>query len=299
MNKEIIIDATLVRHLVDTQFPQWKDLPIRPVAHSGWDNRTFHLGEQMLVRMPSAEDYALQVEKEQRWLPKLAPLLPLPIPAPLGLGQPANGYPWKWSIYTWLPGETATPSRILNLSDFATSLAQFLVALEQIDAANGPLPGPHSFYRGGALTTYNAETRQAIAALKGKIDVVAATEIWEKALATTWHNSPVWVHGDISTGNLLLQEDRLSAVIDFGQLTIGDPACDLAIAWTLFKDTSRDVFRSTLSLDSATWARGRGWALWKALIVYAQLPGTNHLEIENSKRILDEIIRDYKQENLG
>jgi aminoglycoside phosphotransferase (APT) family kinase protein len=296
MNKQPMINETLVQHLISTQFPQWKDLPIRPVAHSGWDNRTFHLGEHMLVRMPSAEDYALQVEKEQRWLPKLAPLLPLPIPVPLGLGEPANGYPWKWSIYAWLPGETASPSRITDLSDFATDLAHFLIALQHIDSTNGPQPGPHSFYRGAPLITYDNETRQAIIALKGKIDTNAATEIWEKAIATKWTHSPAWVHGDISIGNLLVQNGRLSAVIDFGQLTVGDPACDLAIAWTFFNGKSRDAFRLTLPLDNATWARGRGWALWKALIVGAELTGTNPLEIENSRRVIDEILTDHKQQ---
>jgi aminoglycoside phosphotransferase (APT) family kinase protein len=296
MNKnQITINETLVRHLVATQFPQWKDLSIRAVEQSGWDNRTFHLGEHMLVRMPSAEDYALQVEKEQQWLPKLAPLLPLPIPVPLGLGEPTNDYPWKWSIYAWLPGETATHSRITDLCGFAKNLAQFLIALQRIDSKNGPLPGPHSFYRGGALTTYDDEIRQAINALKGKIDTNAVTEIWEAALATEWTNPPVWVHGDISTGNLLVQNGQLSAVIDFGQLTVGDPACDFAIAWTFFKNKSRDAFRSALSLDNATWARGSGWALWKALIVYAGLSGTNPLEIENSRRVIDEILADYKQ----
>ncbi len=299
MNKKTIINETLVQHLIAAQFPQWKDLPIRPVTHSGWDNRTFHLGERMLVRMPSAEDYALQVEKEQRWLPKLAPLLPLPVPVPLGLGEPASDYPWKWSIYSWLPGETASPSHITDLSNFATDLARFLIALQHIDSTNGPPPGPHSFYRGAPLIAYDNETRQAIAALKGKIDTNAATEIWEKAIATQWTHSPVWVHGDISIGNLLVQNGRLSAVIDFGQLTVGDPACDLAIAWTLFKNKSRDTFQLTLSLDNDTWVRGQGWALWKALIVCAELTGTNPLEIENSRRIIDEILTNYKQMNLG
>jgi aminoglycoside phosphotransferase (APT) family kinase protein len=291
------IDDKLVHHLVATQFPQWKNLPVRPVAFSGWDNRTFHLGEHMLVRMPSSSEYEAQVEKEQQWLPKLAPHLPLPIPAPLAVGKPAEGYPLHWSIYQWLDGETATIGRITNLSDFAISLGKFLIAFQSISSTGGPLPGLHSFYRGGNLAIYDDESRQAIAALKDKIDIVETVDIWEAALASKWSNTPVWVHGDISTGNLLVQEGRLSAVIDFGQLTIGDPACDLAIAWTLFKNESREAFRNTLALDSDTWVRGRGWALWKALIVYAQLPGTNHLEIENSKRILDEITRDYKQEN--
>lgn len=293
MIKKPIIDEALVRTLVSTQFPQWKDLPIRSVTHNGWDNRTFQLGEHMLVRMPSAEEYALQVEKEQQWLPKLAPFLPLSVPTPLGLGEPANGYPWKWSIYSWLPGEPAADSNHLN--DLATDLARFLLALQRIDSTNGPSPGEHSFYRGGPLTTYDNQTRKALVALQDKIDTQAATEIWETALASQWMHSPVWVHGDISAGNLLIKNGRLSAVIDFGQLTTGDPACDLAIAWTFFKNESRAIFQSMLSLDSNTWARGRAWALWKALIVYAQLPGTNPLEMENSKRIIAEILADFKR----
>lgn len=292
--EQLKIDATLVRRLVATQFPQWKELPIQPVALSGWDNRTFHLGEHMLVRMPSAAEYAFQVEKEQKWLPRLAPFLPLQIPVPLARGEPAHGYPWKWSIYRWLEGTTAASTSITNLPAFAAILAQFLLALQRIDTTDGPLPGVHSFFRGGALTTYDAETRQAIAALKGKIDVEAATSVWETALATTWQNSPVWVHGDISAGNLLVQEGRLYAVIDFGQLVIGDPACDLAIAWTMFKGESREIFRKMLLLDAGTWVRGRAWALWKALITAAGFTNPNNAESANCWRILDEVLADAK-----
>src|SRR5205823_2761330 len=179
-----------------------------------------------------------QVEKEQYWLPKLASLLPLSIPIPLEMGKPNKEYPWHWSIYHYLPGESAASATISNLNDFALSLAQFLVALQHIDATSGPLAGEHSFYRGGALTIYDTETRQAIANLKEKIDEAVVTEIWETAIATTWDKPPVWVHGDMSAGNLLVQNGTLSAVIDFGQLAVGDPACDLAIAWTFFKDKS-------------------------------------------------------------
>lgn len=294
-NTELVIDDTLVRRLVDNQFPQWKNLPVKPVAVSGWDNRTFHLGEYMLVRLPSAEHYAAQVEKEQHWLPKLAPFLPLPIPDPIAKGEPGDGYPWKWSIYRWLPGEAVASTPFIDLSDFASDLGQFLVALQSINSADGPLPGPHSFYRGGALSTYDEETRKALACLKGKINIDAATEVWESALATTWEHSPVWVHGDISAGNLLVREGRLSAVIDFGQLTIGDPACDLAIAWTLFKDESREVFRRILPLDAGTWARGRGWTLWKALIVAADLTNNNAAEAKEPWRIIDEILTDHQR----
>ena len=269
------IDDKLVRRLVATQIPQWKDFSVWPVALGGWDNRIFHLGEQMLVRMPSAAEYAAQIEKEFRWLPVLAPLLPLQIPVPLLMGEQAEGYPWRWGIYRWLDGETVDSALNVHLNKLARNLAKFLIALQSIDTTGGPLPGSHNFYRGGALTTYDAETRQAIAALKGKVDVDAAIEVWESALETTWQSSPVWVHGDINASNLLVRAGQLSAVIDFGLLAIGDPACDLAITWTLFKGESREIFRAMLPLDAGTWARGRAWALWKALITAAGLTDTN------------------------
>lgn len=291
-DKHLDINATLVHQLINTQFPQWKDLPIRAVAKSGWDNRTFHLGDHMLVRMPSAADYALQVEKEQLWLPRLALLLPLPIPAPLALGKPTQHYPWHWSIYRWIEGEAAASAPITHLSDFATSLGQFLTALQSIDATNGPVAGAHSFYRGGALSIYDTETRQAIDTLKDRIDTDTATNVWETALASHWDKPQVWVHGDISTGNLLVNDGQLSAVIDFGQLCIGDPACDLAIAWTLFKEDSRKAFRASLNLDTNTWARGRAWTLWKALICAADLD-PNNAETAQYWRIIDEVIADH------
>lgn len=290
----LIIDEALVRRLVSTQFPQWKDLPVKPVALSGWDNKTFHLGEDMLIRMPSAADYAEQVKKEQQWLPRLAPLLPLPIPAPLALGKPSEGYQWEWSVYRWLDGESTASRHIDDLNSFAKSLAQFLIALQSIDAKNGPPAGPHSFYRGGPLSTYSAETRAAIEALKGKIDTVSAIEIWEAALATSWQKPPVWVHGDISVGNLLVKDGKLCAVIDFGQLAIGDPACDLAIAWTLFKGESRAIFRKTLSLEDDVWARSRGWALWKSLIYIVDGLTNMNFEASQSWCIIDEILADYR-----
>jgi aminoglycoside phosphotransferase (APT) family kinase protein len=288
------IDGTLVRRLVASQFPRWAELPVRPVALSGWDNRTFHLGEHMIVRLPSGSDYATQVEKEHLWLPRLAPLLPLPIPTPLAIGEPTTEYPWKWSVYPWIEGETAAPERISDPRHFATGLAQFLMALQRIDPMGGPSPGPHNFYRGGRLEIYDAETRQAIAALEGQIDVDAATEIWEAALASNWQGSPVWIHGDVSASNLLLRQGQLSAVIDFGMLGVGDPACDLSIAWTLLEGESREVFRATIPLDAGTWTRGRGWTLWKALIVAAGLTGTNAVEDAQSRRIIHDVVLDHR-----
>ena len=281
------VDAPLVARLIAAQFPRWAGLPVRPVEPGGWDNRTFRLGDDLSVRLPSAEPYAGQVAKEHRWLPRLAPLLPLPIPVPLALGRPDEGYPWPWSVYRWLDGEPAAPERIADPRRFATELARFLAALQRIDPAGGPPPGPHNFFRGGPLTVYDAETRRAIAALRDGIDAEAATATWEAALRAPWPGPPVWVHGDVAAGNLLLRHGRLSAVIDFGCTGVGDPACDTTIAWTLLSGESRAAFRAALPLDRATWARGRGWALWKALITLAAHRDTDPATAGAARRVVD------------
>jgi len=291
----LIINKVLVRRLIATQFPQWRDLPIRPVAISGWDNRTFHLGDSMLVRLPSAAEYALQIEKEHLWLPQLAPLLPLPIPEPLAIGEPINEYPWRWSVYRWLKGEPASSVSAIDLCACANQLATFLLALQKIDSTKGPLPGPHNFYRGGSLTAYSTEVQQAITILKDKVDTKIAKDIWETALATSWLNSPVWVHGDVNAGNLLVQARHLSAVIDFGMLGIGDPACDLTITWTFFTGKSREQFRKLLVLDTETWARGRAWALWKALIIAARLTQAKPIETIQSWQVIREVLTEHER----
>ncbi|HEX5689930.1 MAG TPA: aminoglycoside phosphotransferase family protein [Roseiflexaceae bacterium] len=288
-HSDVRIDAALVHRLVAAQFPQWADLPIAPVAFGGWDNRTFHLGERMTVRLPSAADYALQVEKEQRWLPWLAPQLPLPIPTPLAIGQPSEEYPWPWSIYNWLDGDVATVERIADLRQFATTLAHFLRALQRADASGGPPPGQHNFFRGASLAVYDGETRQAIAALGNTIDGAAATRQWEAALAAPWHGPPVWFHGDVAAGNLLVKDGKLCAVIDFGMCGVGDPACDLKIAWMLLTGESREIYRATLG-DDAMWMRGRGWALWKALILLAGGGDGSHVRV--ARQVLDELLTD-------
>ena len=289
------ISPELVSQLIAEQFPQWAHLSIQPVEPGGWDNKTFHLGKTMSVRLPSAQGYAPQVEKEHRWLPGLAPLLPLPIPVPLAKGVPGSGYPWPWSVYGWLEGETITLERIDNLEHFATNLGQFLRALQNIDSVGGPPPGQHSAFRGGPLAFYNAETRSAIKALEGEIDSRAATKVWEMALSSSWQGKPVWFHGDVAVGNLLVLEGRLNAVIDFGCSGVGDPACDLVIAWTLFSDKSREAFRAALPLEGAEWARGRGWALWKALITIAQDLEIDPVKARETQRVIDEVLEDHKK----
>lgn len=287
------IDASLVCQLVTDQFPQWARLAVKPVEFGGWDNRTFHLGDDMLVRMPGAQRYAAKVAMEHEWLPKLGPRLPFPIPVPLAMGAPGSGYPWNWSIYQWIEGENACVGHIDSLSRFAKDVAQFLSALQQLDSTNGPLPGAHNFYRGGPLATYDAETRNAVDVLNGAIDINAVMSVWNAALEATWSRPPVWIHGDVSAGNLLVLEGRLNAVIDFGGMGVGDPACDLVIAWTLFHGASRDAFRSGLSLDPRTWARARGWALWKALITIAEHNDDSSPQSQTARQTINAVLADH------
>jgi aminoglycoside phosphotransferase (APT) family kinase protein len=277
------IDAALARRLIDAQFPQWSHLAIEPVEVDGWDNRTFRLGSELSIRLPTGDWYAQQVDKEQRWLPVLAPQLPLPIPTPVARGEPAAGYPYSWSVYRWLDGDLASRARIDDLTGFAASLAAFLNALARIDVTGGPEPGQHNFYRGGPLATYEAETLAAVDALGEEIPRDAVLRVWEDAMTTTWDRDPVWLHGDVASGNLLVRDGRLAAVIDFGSSGVGDPACDVVIAWTFLSGPSRDRFRADLDVDAATWSRGRGWALWKALITRAH-------------RDIAEVLADYERE---
>lgn len=288
-----LVDANLVRRLIDRQFPQWVDLPVRPVAKSGWDNQTFHLGDRMSVRLPTAREYSLAVDKEHRWLPEFASRVPLPIPVPVAKGKPDDGFAFPWSVYEWLDGEPAGTGSIGDLTAFADSLAAFLVSLRHIDAAGGPEPGLHNWFRGGPVRVYEGQMRRALEVLDGHVPRDAVTEVWQEALSAAWDGRPVWFHGDIAPGNLLVRDGALAAVIDFGTCGVGDPACDLAIAWTLFSGASRAAFRARVDVDSGTWARGRGWALWKALITYSYAlddDDDDQAEASEARRVIHEII---------
>jgi aminoglycoside phosphotransferase (APT) family kinase protein len=287
-----VIDEALVRRLIAGQFPEWAELPITPVEFGGVDNRTFRLGDELSVRLPSGEWYALQVEKEQRWLPRLASRLPLPIPTPVAKGAPGAGYPFSWSVYRWLDGENAGEETIADLTAFAATLASFLRALRSADATGGPGPGRHNFYRGGPLSTYADETVRSIEVLGDEIDGEAATRVWNGAMAATRAGAPVWFHGDVAAGNLLVREGRLAAVIDCGTSGVGDPACDVVIAWTLLHGESRDAFRAGLGVDSGTWSRGRGWALWKALITLVDQRESDPEGAAVSRRVIERVLAD-------
>jgi aminoglycoside phosphotransferase (APT) family kinase protein len=286
------ITAAVAARLVAEQFPAWADLPLVPVDESGWDNRTFRLGDALIVRLPTAEWYVAAVAKEHTWLPRLAPHLPLPIPAPVALGSPGPGYPWPWSVRRWIEGRPATDDRVPDPVTFAGDLARFLVALWGVDATGGPVAGAHSFHRGGALAVYDEETRVALNRVGPRIDRPAATGTWAEALASTWTGPPVWFHGDVATGNLLVDPGgRLSAVIDFGTCGVGDPACDLVIAWTFFDGAGRARFVEDVGQDAGTWARARGWALWTALITMAA-PDAAPRDVAAARRTLVRLLGD-------
>ncbi|MCR2805478.1 aminoglycoside phosphotransferase family protein [Paenibacillus soyae] len=290
----IEITVERVRRLVHSQFPQWKHLSIQPVEKSGHDNRTFRLGDEMTVRLPSHERYASAVEKELTWLPVFKPLLSLPIPAPIAKGEPTEEYPFPWSINSWIDGDTVTHDNIGDPNEFAEDLAGFLKELEAIDASNGIPAGIQNFHRGGSLAVYDENTRAVIEAVAGQYDSKLLTEIWELSLATSYQSAPVWLHGDVAVGNLLVRDGRLCGVIDFGTMGVGDPSSDLVMAWNFFDDDSRRLFLKLMDFDEATVDRARGWALWKALITYAWNEKGSELSTWG-RNAIDTIIRDYRR----
>ncbi|MFE4538698.1 aminoglycoside phosphotransferase family protein [Streptomyces scopuliridis] len=289
------IDAALVKRLITAQFPQWEHLPVVPVAVDGWDNRTYRLGEDMTVRLPTAAGYASAVDKECDWLPRLSPSLPTAVPTVLAKGAPGEGYPYPWSVRRWLPGETASPERIDDMPQFAADAAGFLLALQRCDATGGPVAGTHSFYRGASPAHYDDETHRCIAALGSRIDNVRATEVWQAALAAEWRGRPVWFHGDFGGNNLLVGGGELTAVIDFGTSGVGDPACDLTIAWTMFREVSRESFRQAVGQDDGTWARARGWALWKSALTVTQCPDPRDEQAAVHLRVIDAVLADHER----
>lgn len=289
------IDAALVKRLLAAQFPQWSDLPVRPVEVDGWDNRTYRVGDSLTARLPTAPGYVPAVAKENAWLPRLAPSLPVAVPPILGEGAPGEGYPFPWSVRGWLDGETAARERIDDMAQFAVSVAEFILALQRCDTTGGPLAGEHSWFRGASPAYYDEETRRCLAALAGRVDTDKAAVVWEAALAAEWRGEPVWFHGDIASGNLLVADGKLTAVIDFGTSGVGDPACDLVIAWGMFSGESREAFRHTVAQDAATWARARGWLLWKCLLTLSGNIDTDPERAAFDQRLIAEVIADHER----
>jgi aminoglycoside phosphotransferase (APT) family kinase protein len=262
---EVQIDVALARRLLAAQFPQWAGLAVRPVESAGWDNTIYRLGPDVAVRLPRRRVGAGQVEKEHRWLPVLGRNLPLAVPMPVGKGRPGAGYPWRWTMCSRLDGELAARAPVADMDQAAVSLARFIAALQAIDATGGPV----SEFR-GPLAGRDRVTRAAAGALCGRLDVGPALAVWEGALAApAWTGARVWLHGDLHPANLLVANGELGAVIDFGLMGVGDPACDLMAAWTYLPTGARQVVRDALTVDKAAWSRGRRWALQLGLMAAA------------------------------
>jgi aminoglycoside phosphotransferase (APT) family kinase protein len=287
---EIETDAALVRRLLAGQFPQWADLAIDPVVSYGTDHDIYRLGDHLAARLPRMRWATKQAAKEAEWLPKLAPHLPLAVPVQQATGHPAEGYPFEWSVYEWLPGENANGT-IDDLDQAAVELAAFVNALRHVDTTGAhprPLGG-----RGAPLSELDEQVRRSIEQLGDRVDANAALHSWEESLnAQAWDGEEVWVHGDLLPGNLLVVDGRLSAVIDFGGLNVGDPACDLQPAWNVFAGDSRTRYRAELQVDNASWLRGRGWALYQAVSALPYYWQTNPGMIRQASHALSQVLAD-------
>lgn len=287
---EVETGPELVRRLVSEQFPQWAALPVRRVDSFGTDHAIYRLGDGLCARLPRIDSATAQAAVEARWLPWLAPQLPLALPVPLALGSPAAGYPFAWSVCRWLPGASASAAA-LDLDQAAGDMAAFIGALSRIDTTAAPPRQPHD--RGGALAERDDEVRRSIAELGDRIDGNAALRSWEESLgAPAWAGPDVWLHGDLLPGNLLVSDRRLAAVIDFGCLTVGDPAWDFLPAWNLFSDRSRDRFRACLGSDNAAWLRGRGAALCQAVVALPYYWDTNPGMVTQAAGALARVLAD-------
>lgn len=289
---ELDIDATLVRGLISDQFPRWTGLPIGKVDSAGTDNAMYRLGEDMVVRLPRLPGGAHQVGFEQRWLPRLAPHLPLAVPEPVAKGEPGRGYALPWGVYRWLDGDNAYDAPIAELAGAAVELGRFVAALRRVDATGGP-----ASFRGGHVGSDDEYIRAAILDLgaDGTLDADRATAAWQDALQLPqWDREPVWLHADLLPGNLLTEDGRLTAVIDFGGLGVGDPAADMLPAWTMFGAGTRELFHEAAEVDDATWARGRGWALrFGASAVHYYRGGKNPVLDAVGRRALSEALAEY------
>jgi aminoglycoside phosphotransferase (APT) family kinase protein len=263
---EVASTPELVHRLVADQFPQWTDLPVTPGPAGGTDHHLFRLGDELLVRMPKVGWAQDQAVSDARWLPRLAPHVPLRLPAPEAVGEPGQGFPFRWSVTPWLAG--ASPAVGELGTGAARQLGEFVGALRSVSTEGGPVATGTS--RGVPLARLDDAVRNAVAESGNRIDGPAATKVWELALDARPAAQATWIHGDLAPGNLLADGGRLTAVIDWGATGVGDPAADLIAAWTQFRGEQRDVFRAVatdgLSDPDDAWARGRGWMLVQAVI---------------------------------
>lgn len=289
---EIVASAEQVRRLIAAQFPQWAGLELAAVQSAGTDNAIYRLGHDKVVRLPRIDYAERQVDKEYAWLPKLGPL-PLAIPRPLARGEAGEGFPWRWAVHGWIDGDKATPESLRDVRKAARTLGRFVKALQACGASGGPPAGEATHGRGLPLASRDQRVREAIGALGDEYDVRVLHAAWDTALAVpVFEDKPVWIHADLHEGNMLQADGQLSAVIDFGLLGTGDPACDLTPAWTYLPAEARRVFRDEVAPDDPAWARGRGWALSIAVIAMAYYLETNPTIVRLSRRTIAAVLED-------
>jgi aminoglycoside phosphotransferase (APT) family kinase protein len=251
---ELDIDAELVRALLDEQFPQWAELPLARVEPEGTVNVIHRLGETLSVRTPRREGSTIAEDKEFRWLPVLGSHLSVTVPTPVARGRPGIGYPWFWSIHTWIDG--SPPAGALS----PEGIAQFLSELQRVDPSGGPGP---SYGRAEPLSSRDEYVRDALRL----VDAPGAADVWERAVhAAEWDHERVWIHMDLDRRNVLACGRELTAVLDWEGAGVGDPAVDLGVAWKLVARDERERFRALLDVDDATWLRAQGWTLSQALM---------------------------------
>ncbi|MFE5585090.1 aminoglycoside phosphotransferase family protein [Kitasatospora sp. NPDC056531] len=284
---ELDIDEALVRRMVAAQFPQWADLPVELVDSAGTSNAMYRLGADLVVRIPRIPGAAEDIGKEHAWLPRLALGLPVAVPAPVGLGEPADGCPWPWSVLRWLEGANPVAGRVAEPALLSADLASFVTAMYRVDPVGGP-----ASYRSETLAARDGAVRRALAALTDVVDTEAVTSLWDLALRAPDHpGPPVWIHADLQPGNLLVDgAGRLSAVIDFGCVGLGDPAVDLLPVWYVLPASVRDAFRTAVGADAAAWARGRGWALSVALMELDYYRETNLRMARTARYVIGELL---------
>jgi aminoglycoside phosphotransferase (APT) family kinase protein len=283
---EVGIDAGLVRRLVAVQFPRLAGLQVSAVRSTGTVNAIYRLGDGLCARLPRVQRYASDLVDELRWLPWLAPQLPLQVPEPVAVGQPAGGYPFPWAIYRWIDGQPYADELVDDERRAAADLARFVAELRMIDPVAG---APRAGRR--PLRELDAATRTAIDSLRNVIDRDAAMAVWERALqAPAWHGTPVWIHTDLLRSNLLVGGGRLSAVIDFGAAGIGDPAADVIAAWSVFGRAGRETYRAVLGVDDGTWNRARGFALHQAVLIIPYYAETNPGFAASARRTVGQIL---------
>ena len=288
---EIEIDISLVRKLIESQFPAWASLPIEPVPSMGTDNALFRLGDAIQARLPRIHWAIKNIEKEFMWLPQIAPFISVPITTPLQMGKPIDQYPYAWAIYDWLDGDIPEPGCSACGREFVADLVDFLAQLQNVTLPDSPTAA-----RGTPLIERDAPTRKAISELEGVIDTRLAAQIWDAALAIPyWDRPPVWVHGDLLPGNILIKEGRLSGIIDFSCMGLGDPSCDLIVAWNLLGASDRTLFRELLQVDEGTWRRGQAWALSQSLLILPYYKNTNPDLVAIANYTLGEIFADYTE----